>query len=85
MMNFSCHGQTYIFTCREGETASEGRWTWEGSGEAPLPSLVDQSGLLMEAACNAHNLTLANYNDQVSQGMEIQCTEGGAGQVTHIF
>ena len=45
-----------------------------------MPSLVDKSGLLVEAACNAHNLTLTHYNDQASEGMEIQCTEGQVTQ-----
>ena len=64
---------------------TEGQWTWEGSDEAPVPSLVDESGLLMEAACNAHNLTLTHYNDQASEGMEIQCTEGQVTQTLNIF
>ena len=82
MMNFSCHGTKYTFTCQEGASpATEGQWTWAGPDEAPLPSLVDDSGLLVEAACNAQNLTLTNYDAQVSEGMEIQCVEGGAGQV----
>ena len=82
MMNFSCHGTKYTFTCQEGTSSeTEGQWTWSGPDEAPLPSLVDESGHLVEAACNAQNLTLTNYDAQVSEGMEIQCVEGGAGQV----
>lgn len=78
-----CHEKKYVYTCKDDPSSNDestGIWTWDVDGEND-PECLNSDKTLNEAICNAEDIVLKNYVDQAAQGLEIQCVEGGAGQV----
>jgi len=74
--------QNYKYTCVPDQTQpvdpKKGKWEWEApvpaDQEVHDPDLVEE-GKLKEPTCNAKDLVVADYANQITLGMEILCVE----------
>lgn len=75
--------QIFQYKCEEDTSNptihTDGKWQWTGDAgagdEDPLLVNDEQGGVLKEATCNADNLIIDDFNNQVEKGMEILCVE----------
>lgn len=75
-----CNSEIVAYACESnGQQTPKGVWNYKGDGTDPnfLEDIGDGSGekKLADPICNADDLTLTDYENQVAKGMEILCVE----------
>jgi len=78
-----CKDLHYTYKCVSANetdpTETEGKWQWDRMDGMDDPKLVEEEGdnigKLKEATCNADPLTVNDYSNQITSGMEILCVD----------